>query len=306
MYITKKWTGIALMIVSLLNLGISYAENNNTANYSKIYIDKINDIKSTKPKDGYLIDYQYEGIWRKAIKFPTGRLDYFDNYDMVIEGVTYQNPERIDRENMILVPANEDIAWNSKIGVYGSNGTAPSETIYLEGTEIRPFGGKIDNSSKTTQVIFEEGNVTRYENYEAIISGKKYTNLQKDAEKNSIDLTTKVADSASIILSGLNDRGQPITVFEKKEDPTPLQGFVIFHGNTSTCIMFREGDLTKYAAGYRLYYEDTSTTESINLEPIHIRFESVGKNIRSEVRLVALDEKGQEIETLFQGRFNDQ
>lgn len=58
--------------------------------------------------------------------------------------------------------------------------------------------------------------------------------------------------------------------------------------------MFRKGDLTAFAARYKLYYEDTFTTASINLEPIHIRFESVGKNIRTEVRLVALDSNGAE------------
>ncbi|MBA5859145.1 hypothetical protein F9881_19660, partial [Morganella morganii] len=80
---------------------------------------------------------------------------------------------------------------------------------------------------------------------------------------------------------------QKVTIFEKDGGNKPLQGFVIFHGSTSTFIMFRKGDLTAFAVGYKLYYEVTFPTASINLEPIHIRFESVGKNIRTEVRLVA-------------------
>lgn len=263
-------------------------------------------VQSEIPRGGYLTDYQYDGQWRKAVKFPEGNLSYFENYDILIEGITYQDPERINQENIVLVPANEDIAWNSKIGVYGSNGSEPSVTLYLDGTEVRPFGGKFDNSLSTTRIVFEGGSVTRYNNYEAVIAGKKYTDLPKDPEKNSIDLTIKIDEAEGIILSGLNDRSNPITVFELGSTPKPVQGFVVFHGIESTCIMFRRGDLREYAKGYKFYYENTFTTESINLEPIHIRFESVGKNIYTEVRLVALDENGQDYETLFQGRYNEQ
>ncbi|EBQ5939551.1 hypothetical protein C9Q78_24570 [Salmonella enterica subsp. enterica serovar Enteritidis] len=229
---------------------------------------------SEKPRNGYLTDYQYNGVWRKGIKFPEGKLSYYDQYDIVIEGITWQSPEQIDSENIILVPAEEDIVWNSRIGIYGSRGSEASETVYLEGTEIKPFGGK------------------------------KYTDLPVDSANNAIGLTVKMGEYDGVVLSGLNDRSQPVTIFEKDGENKPLQGFVIFHGSTSTCIMFRKGDLTAFAAGYKLYYEDTFTTASINLEPIHIRFESVGKNIRTEVRLVALDSNGAEGETLFRGRYN--
>jgi len=263
-------------------------------------------MQSGIPRGGYLTDHLHGDQWRKAVKFPEGDLDYFENYDIVVEGITYQKPERIDAENIVLVPANEEIAWNSKIGVYGSNGSEASVTLFLDGTEVRPFGGKIDNSSSTTHIVFEGGSVTRYNNYEAVISGSKYTDLPKNPEKNSIDLTIKIDESEGVVLSGLNDRSIPITVFEQDSTPKPVQGFVIFHGDTSTCIMFRKGDLREYAKGYKLYYENTFTTTSINLEPIHIRFESVGKNIYTEVSLVALDENGQDHETLFQGRYNEQ
>ncbi len=259
---------------------------------------------SEKPRNGYLTDYQYNGVWRKGIKFPEGKLSYYDQYDIVIEGITWQSPEQIDSENIILVPAEEDIVWNSWIGIYGSRGSEASETVYLEGTEIKPFGGKIDNSGTQTRVVFEEGSVTRYNNYQAVIGGKKYTDLPVDSANNAIGLTVKMGEYDGVVLSGLNDRSQPVTIFEKDGENKPLQGFVIFHGSTSTCIMFRKGDLTAFAAGYKLYYEDTFTTASINLEPIHIRFESVGKNIRTEVRLVALDSNGAEGETLFRGRYN--
>lgn len=105
---------------------------------------------SEKPRNGYLTDYQYNGVWRKGIKFPEGKLSYYDQYDIVIEGITWQSPEQIDSENIILVPAEEDIVWNSRIGIYGSRGSEASETVYLEGTEIKPFGGKIDNSGTQT------------------------------------------------------------------------------------------------------------------------------------------------------------
>ncbi len=260
--------------------------------------------KSEKPGGGYLTDYQHDGAWRKGIKFPSGKLSYYEQYDIVVEGTTWQKPEQIDSENIILIPAQEDIVWNSKIGIYGSRGTEASETVYMDGTEVKPFGGKIDNSGALTRIVFEEGSVTRYNNYQAVINGHKYTDLPKDTENNAIGLTVKIDEYAGVVLSGLNDRSQPVTVFEKDSDNKPLQGFVIFHGDTSTCIMFRKGDLTAFSAGYKLYYEDTSTTASINLEPIHIRFESVGKNIRTEVRLVALNSDGQDGETLFQGRYN--
>lgn len=259
-----------------------------------------------KPVDGYLTDYQYQNIWRKVVKFPTGSLSYFDNYDIVVEGITFQNPECIANENIILIPASEDIAWNSKIGIYGSIGTEPSEVVYLDGTVVRPFGGQIDNSGSTTRIVFEEGKVTRYENYQAVINGVLYRDLPKNAANNAIDLTVKIDENAGVVLSGLNDRGNPVPVFEKDSENKPLNGFVIFHGTSSTCIMFRKGDLTDFAPGYKLYYEDTSTTASIDLAPIHIRFESVGKNIYTEVKLVALDENGHDREVLFQGRYNEQ
>ena len=92
---------------------------------------------SEKPRNGYLTDYQYNGVWRKGIKFPEGKLSYYDQYEIVIEGITWQSPEQIDSENIILVPAEEDIVWNSRIGIYGSRGSEASETVYLEGTEIK-------------------------------------------------------------------------------------------------------------------------------------------------------------------------
>lgn len=240
------------------------------------------------------------------MKFPTGNISYYDKYDIIVEGVTFQNPEKIIIENIVLVPESEDIAWNSRIGVYGEIGTLPSEIVYLEGSAIRPFGGKIQQTNTTTRIVFEEGTVSRYENYEAVINGKTYKDLPQELNDNAINLTIKVDDSAGIIVSGLNDRGKPVHVFEKDSEQKPLNSFVIFHGTTSTCIMFRKGDLTEYAAGYKLYYEDTFTTAAINLEPIHIRFESVGKNIYSEVKLVTLDNNGLEGEILFQGRYNEQ
>ncbi|ENI4128951.1 hypothetical protein ABXY91_002354 [Vibrio fluvialis] len=258
-----------------------------------------------KPADGYLTDYQHEGIWRKVVKFPTGSLSYFDNYDIVVEGITFQDPERIDSENIVLIPSSEDVAWNSKIGIYGSIGAQPSEIVYLGGTEVRPYGGEIDNNGATTRIVFEEGSVSRYENYQAVINGTTYRDLPKNVADNAIDLTVKVSSDAGIVLSGLNDRGNPVPVFEKDSENKPLNGFVVFHGTESTCIMFRKGDLTEFAAGYKLYYEDTFTTASIDLAPIHIRFESVGKNIYTEVKLVALDDNGNDGEVLFQGRYNE-
>mgnify|MGYP002677460158 CR=1 FL=1 len=259
-----------------------------------------------KPADGYLTDYQHENVWRKVVKFPTGSLSYFENYDIIVEGITFQNPERIDSENIIMIPASEDVAWNSKIGIYGSVGSLPSEVVYFDGTEIRPYGGKIDNSGPTTRIVFEEGNVTRYENYQVVINKEEYRDLPKNVTDNAIDLTVKVDENAGIVLSGLNDRGKPVPVFEKDSENKPLNGFVIFHGTKSTCIMFRKGDLTEFADGYKLYYEDTFTTASIDLAPIHIRFESVGKNIYTEVKLVALDKNGNDGDVLFQGRYNEQ
>lgn len=259
-----------------------------------------------KPTEGYLTDYLHDNIWRKGVKFAQGNLSYFEHYDIIVEGITFQHPERIDSEAIILIPAEEDIAWNSKIGIYGANGTQPSETIYLSGTQIRPFGGQIDNSEATTHIVFEEGSVTRYENYQAEINGVIYRDLPKNVANNAIDLTVKVNQHAGIVLSGLNDRGHPIVVFEKGVENRPLNGFVIFHGSTSTCIMFRQGDLTEFADGYKLYYEDTFTTSSIDLAPTHIRFESVGKNIYTEVKLVALDKNGHDADILFQGRYNEQ
>ena len=259
-----------------------------------------------KPADGYLTDYQHENVWRKVVKFPTGSLSYFENYDIIVVGITFQIPERIDSENIIMIPASEDVAWNSKIGIYGSVGSLPSEVVYFDGTEIRPYGGKIDNSGPTTRIVFEEGNVTRYENYQVVINKEEYRDLPKNVTDNAIDLTVKVDENAGIVLSGLNDRGKPVPVFEKDSENKPLNGFVIFHGTKSTCIMFRKGDLTEFADGYKLYYEDTFTTASIDLAPIHIRFESVGKNIYTEVKLVALDKNGNDGDVLFQGRYNEQ
>ncbi|EML5380997.1 hypothetical protein RVW18_004219 [Enterobacter bugandensis] len=259
-----------------------------------------------KPADGYLTDYQHENVWRKVVKFPTGSLSYFENYDIVVEGITFQNPERIDSDNIIMIPESEDVAWNSKIGIYGSIGSLPSEVVYFGGTEVRPFGGQIDNSGPTTRIVFEEGSVTRYENYQVVVNGVVYRDLPKNATDNAIDLTVKIDENAGIVLSGLNDRGNPVPVFEKDSENKPLNGFVIFHGTTSTCIMFRKGDLTEFADGYKLYYEDTFTTASIDLAPIHIRFESVGKNIYTEVKLVALDKNGNDGEVLFKGRYNEQ
>lgn len=168
---------------------------------------------SEKPRNGYLTDYQYNGVWRKGIKFPEGKLSYYDQYDIVIEGITWQSPEQIDSENIILVPAEEDIVWNSRIGIYGSRGSEASETVYLEGTEIKPFGGKIDNSGTQTRVVFEEGSVTRYNNYQAVIGGKKYTDLPVDSANNAIGLTVKMGEYDGVVLSGLNDRSQPVTIF---------------------------------------------------------------------------------------------
>jgi len=257
-----------------------------------------------KPASGYLTDYHYNNILRKGVKFPVGSLSYFENYDIVVEGITFQHPERIDKENIILIPASEDVVWNSKISIHGSSGTHPSEDIFHYGTEVKPFGGKIDNEGLTTRIIFEEGDVKRYENYEAVIDGVTYHNLPKNEKDNAIDLTVKVDKNAEIILSGLNDKSKAIPVFKKDSKIQPLNGFVIFHGDRSTCIMFREGDLTEFAAGYKLYYEDTFTTEYIGLEPTHIRFESVGKNIYTEVKLVTLDKNKNDIEVIFQGRYN--
>lgn len=257
-----------------------------------------------KLADGYLTDYQYNNNLRKVVKFPKGSLSYYENYDIVVEGITFQKPERIDKENIILIPASEDVAWNSKISIHGSIGGHPSEVVYLHGDAVRPFGGKIDNEGLTTRIIFEEGDVKRYENYEAVIDGVTYHNLPKNEKDNAIDLTVKVDKNAEIILSGLNDKSKAIPVFEKDSESKPLNGFVIFHGTHSTCIMFRKGDLTEFAAGYKLYYEDTFTTKHIGLEPTHIRFESVGKNIYTEVKLVTLDKNGNDLDVLFQGRYN--
>lgn len=260
---------------------------------------------SGKPADGYLTDYQCEGAWRKAVKFTVGSLDYFDKYDIVVEGVTFQSPERIDGENIVFIPASEDVAWNSRIGIYGSIGAQPSEVVYLDGTEVRPFGGKIDDSGQTTRIIFEGGKVTRYEKYKAKIRGSDYLDLPRHADVNAIDLTVKVGEHDEIILSGLNDRDNPVRVFKRDAENKPLNGFVVFHDAKSTCIMFQDGDLTDFAPGYKLYYEDACTTSSIDLAPIHIRFEFVGKNIYTELKLVALNDQGQDGEVLFQGRYNE-
>lgn len=39
---------------------------------------------SEKPRNGYLTDYQYNGVWRKGIKFPEGKLSYYDQYSMIL------------------------------------------------------------------------------------------------------------------------------------------------------------------------------------------------------------------------------
>ncbi|AZE50401.1 hypothetical protein C4K04_4746 [Pseudomonas chlororaphis] len=260
--------------------------------------------KAEKPSSGYLTDYLVGEKWRKGVKFPVGDISYFEFYDIIVEGITYQNPERNNADNIILVPEEEDVVWNSKIGVYGANGTGASEEVFLEGTAVRPFGGKQDNSQTNTRIIFEGGNVERYNNYVATVAGHEHGGLVVSAEDNSVALPILVPDGTGIKMYALNDSSKRIPVFEQDGESQPLQGYVIFHGGTSTCIMFRKGDLTTFAPGYKLYYEDTYTTAYIGLDPIHIRFESVGKNIYTEVQLYSLTNSGQDDKLLFKGRYN--
>ncbi|WP_201447233.1 hypothetical protein [Burkholderia gladioli] len=265
-----------------------------------------NDSHVQPPSGGYITDHTVDGRQRKCVKFIAGSFACYEHYDIVVEGNTYQNPERIDKELLILVPADVDVAYNSRIGVYGANGAEASKKLFQGGDAVRPFGGRVDNTGSLTRVIFEGGNIGRYANYSAEVSGKEYGGIKIIPESNAVELPLKVDENVQVIVYGHNDADKKITVFDGLAEALPVHGFVVFHGSTSTCVMFQKGDMTKYSAGYKLSYEDgKSTTEFIGLEPIHIRFESVGKNIRTEVKLHSLKPDGSEDRLLFQGRYND-
>jgi len=264
-----------------------------------------NNGNATAPSAGYLTDYKLNGQQRKGVKFSAGSLAYFEHYDIVVEGVAYQDPEKIDAANIILVPANEDIAWNSRIGVYGANGTGESQALFLDGTVFRPGAGHIDNRGELTRIVFDSGNVGRYTHYSADVDGTEYGGLTIVPEKNAVELPVKVKENAKIEIFGRSESDKKVSVFDGRSEAEPLHGAVVFHGDTSTCVMFMKGDLEKFAPGYKLRYEnDKSTVEARRLSPTHIRFETVGRNIVTEVQLYALTADGAEDRLLFKGRYN--
>lgn len=260
------------------------------------------------PDGGYLTDYNHDGHPRRAVKFTSGSISFYTHYDVLVEGTTHQGPSQIHGDNVILLPEEEDIAWNSRIEIFGANGADASKRVFEQGEAIRPFAGKVDDSEANTRIVFEEGNVTRYDNYSVVVSGQEVPGIVILAEQNAIKLPAKVPSGEEMVASGLNASGRKIPVFKRvgeAADTKPSRGFVIFHGTTSTCIMFAEGDMTRFSPGYKLVYEnDQSTTVYIGLAPNHIRYESVGKNIVTELRLYALDGNGAQTHLLFQGRYN--
>ncbi|MBN3722610.1 hypothetical protein [Burkholderia sp. Ac-20379] len=261
------------------------------------------DVKA--PASGYLTDYKLNGQQRKGVKFSEGSLAYFEHYDIVVEGVAYQNPEKIDADAIVLVPAGEDIAWNSRIGVYGANGTEASQAVFLAGEVFRPGAGHIDNAGDKTRIVFDSGNVTRYTHYSANVDGAEHGGLTIVENKNAVELPVKVHENAKIVVFGHSDSDKKTAVFDGLSEAEPLHGAVVFHGTTSTCVMFMKGDLTKFAPGYKLRYEgDKSTVEARRLSPTHIRFETVGRNIVTEVQLFSLKADGSEDRLLFKGRYN--
>lgn len=100
-----------------------------------------NDSHVQPPSGGYITDHSVDGQQRKGVKFIAGSFACYEHYDIVVEGNTYQNPERIDKELLILVPVGVDVAYNSRIGVYGANGTEASKTLFLGEMRFVPSAG---------------------------------------------------------------------------------------------------------------------------------------------------------------------
>ncbi|MCT8352520.1 MULTISPECIES: hypothetical protein [Photorhabdus] len=132
-----------------------------------------------KPSSGYATDHFYDGAWHRAVKSVEGSVEFFDVYDVIFEGITYQSPPILVSENLIIVPiAKDEVAWNSKIEIYGAIGTGESEKIFSDGDAVRPFAGELDVSNpQEPLVIFGGGNVSRFPNYTASVNGVEYGDL---------------------------------------------------------------------------------------------------------------------------------
>ncbi|WP_434525330.1 hypothetical protein [Photorhabdus asymbiotica] len=259
-----------------------------------------------KPSSGYATDHFYDGAWHRAVKFVEGNVEFFDIYDLIFEGITYQSPPVLPSENMIIVPiAKDEIAWNSKIEIYGAVGIGESEKIFTDGDAVRPYAGEFDLSNPQEPfIIFGGGNVNRFSNYVANINGVEYGGLIIDPQKNSISLLRPL-EAGKLIVFGKTETGKNVIVFEKETEGEnkPLNGWVEFH-DVATCILFRSGDLTRFATSYELRYEGTSTRAYQGLSPTHIRYENIGHHVNTEVELWAYWEDQPNGVLLFKGRYH--
>ncbi|MCW7764151.1 hypothetical protein [Photorhabdus luminescens] len=259
-----------------------------------------------KPSSGYATDHFYDGAWHRAVKFVEGSVEFFDVYDVIFEGITYQSPPILVSENLIIVPiAKDEVAWNSKIEIYGAIGSGESEKIFSDGDATRPFAGELDVSNpQEPLVIFGGGNVSRFSNYTASVNGVEYGGLITDPERNSISLLRPIEDG-KLMVFGKTETGKNVIVFEieTEGENKPLNGWVEFH-DVATCILFRSGDLTGFANSYELRYEGTSTRSYRGLSPTHIRYENIGHHIRTEVELWAYWQDKPDGVLLFKGRYN--
>ncbi|EYU14671.1 hypothetical protein [Photorhabdus aegyptia] len=259
-----------------------------------------------QPSSGYATDHFYDGAWHRAVKFVEGSVEFFDVYDVIFEGITYQSPPILVSENLIIVPiAKDEVAWNSKIEIYGAIGTGESEKIFSDGDAVRPFAGELDVSNpQEPLVIFGGGNVSRFPNYTANVNGVEYGGLIIDPEKNSISLLHPIEDG-KLMVFGKTETGKNVIVFEieTEGENKPLNGWVEFH-DVATCILFRSGDLTGFANSYELRYEGTSTRNYRGLSPTHIRYENIGHHVKTEVELWAYWQDKPDGVLLFKGRYN--
>lgn len=258
------------------------------------------------PGGGFLTDHTHEGQPRKAITFNSGSIAYYGNYDILVEGITFQGAARIESENLILIPAEADLASDSRIELFGSNGTEASNRVFEQGHLVRPHDGRVLDDGKITRIFFAQGDIARYDKYFVTVSGQEVPHTV--LAYRTIQIRGNVRSHEEIVVAGINPSGGKIILFKRPGldgDAKPSRGYVGLHDDASTCIVFHEGDTTRFARGYKLVYEDgQSTTEHVRFYPNHLRYESVGRNILTEVKVYALDENGAEIELVFQGRFN--
>ncbi|MQL48438.1 hypothetical protein GEA64_10915 [Photorhabdus khanii] len=259
-----------------------------------------------KPSSGYATDHFYDGAWHRAVKFVEGSVEFFDVYDVIFEGITHQSPPILVSENIIIIPLEKDeVAWNSKIEIYGAIGTGESEKIFSDGDAVRPFAGELDTSNPHEPlVIFEGGNVSRFSNYTASVNGVEYGGLIIDPQRNSISLL-RALEAGKLHVFGKTETGKNVTVFEKdtEGENKPLNGWVELH-DVATCILFRSGDLTEFADSYELRYEGTSTHDYRGLSPTHIRYQNIGHHVKTEVELWAYWKDKPNGVLLFKGRYN--